>query len=292
MKRFSFPVVAVLCFGLRAAPGVAGDTRVLIWDERQPEQKQVYETFLGEAIGVYLSKQPGFSVKSVWLEMPDYGLDDATLDATDVIVWWGHKKNAAVAPARVEEVVKRVMAGRLGFIAIHSSIHARPFLRLMEERAKQDAFKELPEAERPGLGIEFHPSPPRGVLFVPSVERSGEGIKLMRPSGWIGGWRADAQPSLVRVLLPEHPIAKGLPNHWSIPKTEMYSEPFHVPDPDAVVFEERWEKGEHFRSGCTWSVGHGRVFYFRPGHETYPVFLQEENLRVIENAAAWIIDNR
>ena len=52
------------------------------------------------------------------------------------------------------------------------------------------------------------------------------------------------------------------------PETEMVDEPFHVPVPDAAVFKERRDKGDHFRSGCVWTVGKGRVFYFRPGHET------------------------
>jgi trehalose utilization protein len=68
----------------------------------------------------------------------------------------------------------------------------------------------------------------------------------------------------------------------------MYNEPFHVPPPDEVVFEEKWDKGEHFRSGCVWQVGNGRVFYFRPGHETYPVYQQAEPLRVLENAVRWL----
>ncbi|MEI6713094.1 MAG: ThuA domain-containing protein [Verrucomicrobiota bacterium] len=270
----------------------AGDTRVLIWDERQPEQKQVYESSLGEAIGQYLLKQGGFTVKYGTLEMPEYGLDDATLDDTDVIIWWGHRQNGAVAMGRVEEVVKRVVAGRLGFIAIHSSIHARPFLRLMEERAKLDAVKRLSDAEKAGMRFEFKESPPKGIPFEASVEIAGGVCRLMRPSGWIGSWRADAEPGHILTLLPEHPIAKGLPKRWSVTKTEMYNEPFHVPEPDEVVFEETWEKGERFRSGSVWTVGDGRVFYFRPGHETYPVFLQEENLKVMENASAWLIDNR
>ena len=68
----------------------------------------------------------------------------------------------------------------------------------------------------------------------------------------------------------------------------MYSEPFHVPPPDEVVFEERWDKGEHFRSGCVWKVGKGRVFYFRPGHETYGVYQQPEPLLVMTNAVRWL----
>ena len=68
----------------------------------------------------------------------------------------------------------------------------------------------------------------------------------------------------------------------------MYDEPFHVPEPDAVVFEERWEAGERFRSGCLWKLGDGYVFYYRPGHETFPVYKQEAPLKVVTNAARWL----
>lgn len=101
-------------------------------------------------------------------------------------------------------------------------------------------------------------------------------------------YRPDGAPGHLTTLLVDHPIAKDLPKQWDIPQTEMYNESFHVPTPDTVVFEERWDKGEHFRSGCVWKVGRGTVFYFRPGLETYPVFKQREPLRVIENAARWL----
>jgi len=96
----------------------------------------------------------------------------------------------------------------------------------------------------------------------------------------------------MRVLLPDHPIARGLPAQFAIDQTEMYDEPFHVPLPDAVVLEERWEKGEWFRSGSVWSLGRGRVFYFRPGHEIYPVFKNREVLRILENAVRWLGEKR
>jgi trehalose utilization protein len=67
----------------------------------------------------------------------------------------------------------------------------------------------------------------------------------------------------------------------------MY-EPFHVPTADEVVFEERWEPGEWFRSGCVWTLGKGKVFYFRPGHETYPVYKQPVALKVVENAVRYL----
>ena len=92
----------------------------------------------------------------------------------------------------------------------------------------------------------------------------------------------------ITVELPDHPIAQGLPRQFQVTRTEMYNEPFHVPSPDAVVFEETWEAGERFRSGLIWQIGKGKVFYFRPGHETYPVFKQAEVLKVLENACRWL----
>ncbi|MFG0332370.1 MAG: ThuA domain-containing protein, partial [Maioricimonas sp. JB049] len=101
-------------------------------------------------------------------------------------------------------------------------------------------------------------------------------------------YRPDGKPGTIQVLSPDHPIAAGLPNTFQIPRTEMYNEPFHVPEPDAVIFEETWEQGERFRSGMIWSIGEGRVFYFRPGHETYPIYKQAETLKVLENACRWL----
>ena len=92
----------------------------------------------------------------------------------------------------------------------------------------------------------------------------------------------------MKVLKADHPVAAGLPASFEIPQTEMYSDPFHVPEPDEVLFEETWEAGESFRSGLIWKIGNGRVFYFRPGHETYPVYKQELPLRIITNATLWL----
>lgn len=92
----------------------------------------------------------------------------------------------------------------------------------------------------------------------------------------------------MRVLLPKHPIARGLPSSFPIEQTEMYDEPFHVPTPDAVVLEEHWAAGEWFRSGSLWRLGAGRIVYFRPGHETYPVYTRPLALRVVENSVLWL----
>ena len=90
------------------------------------------------------------------------------------------------------------------------------------------------------------------------------------------------------MLKPDHPIVEGIPAEFEIPQTEMYDEPFHVPEPDEVILEERWASGEWFRSGAIWKLGKGRVFYFRPGHETFPVFKQPIPLRILTNAVRWL----
>jgi trehalose utilization protein len=97
-------------------------------------------------------------------------------------------------------------------------------------------------------------------------------------------YRPDGKSSTISVRNAEHPIANGLPRKFTVAATEMYNEPFHVPEPAELIFEETWELGERFRSGLVWNIGRGKVFYFRPGHETYPVYKQPEVIRVIENA--------
>jgi trehalose utilization protein len=269
--------------------------RVLVWDEQQPQQKEAYgDSFLGETIAAHLEKQSGLSVKSGRLDEAEQGLSEVTLNATDVLIFWCHRRVKEQDDARMEAVVKRVLEGKLALIALHSAHWAKPFVRLMQERAKADALAQLPEAERPSAKIEFLNENPyyRGVKkdapLTPSLARVGDAWQLTLPHCVFPAYRADGAPGHLHTLLPQHPIAAGLPAHWDIPQTEMYGEPFHVPAPDDVIFEEKWDKGEYFRSGLVWKVGQGRVFYFRPGHETYPVFQQAEPLRVLENAVRWM----
>lgn len=273
----------------------AVEIRVLVWDEQQPEQKNAYGgKFLGETIAAHLATQPGMIVKNAHLSSPAQGLDERALDATDVVIWWSHKKNPFVPEETVDRLVARVRQGRLGFIALHSAHWARPFVRLMQERAKDDALSQIPAAERATAKFtyaNFNPLgkvPLRDAPLTPSLRQEGGVWQLTLPGCIFPAYRNDGAPSHVTTLLPAHPVAAGLPPKWDIPQTEMYAEPFHVPKPDEVIFEERWDRGEHFRSGCTWRVGQGRVFYFRPGHETFPVFQQAEPLRVLVNAVRWL----
>jgi trehalose utilization protein len=100
-------------------------------------------------------------------------------------------------------------------------------------------------------------------------------------------WREIGEKERVYVIEPGHPIAEGLPEYFEVPHAEMYGERFDIPAPDTLVFISWFEGGEVFRSGCCYHRGAGKVFYFRPGHETYPVFYQSEIQKVLSNAVRW-----
>jgi len=100
-------------------------------------------------------------------------------------------------------------------------------------------------------------------------------------------WRNEAEKERLWLVEPGHPIAEGIPESIEVPEAEMYGERFDVPAPDTLVFNSWFEGGEVFRSGCCYRRGSGRVFYFRPGHETYPIYKQPEIQKVVANAVSW-----
>ncbi|HEY3376135.1 MAG TPA: ThuA domain-containing protein, partial [Armatimonadota bacterium] len=100
-------------------------------------------------------------------------------------------------------------------------------------------------------------------------------------------WREAAEKERVWVVKPAHPIAAGLDPYFELPNEEMYGEHFDIPDPDDVVFVSWFEGGEVFRSGCCFTHGLGKIFYFCPGHEVYPIYHDANVLRVITNAVRW-----
>lgn len=289
--RLILALLPFLAFAAEPAP-----IRVLIWDEQQPQQSQGYgDKFLGETLAAGLTGKAGLSIKTAKLADPDQGLSDAALDQTDVLVFWCHRKVKEQDDARVEAIVRRVQAGKLGFIALHSAHWAKPFVRLMQERSEADALATLPAADRSAAKWIFVNEAPyykgvkAGAPLTPFVKRDGNTCTLALPQCVFPAYRNDGAVGHVTTVSASHPIAAGLPAKWHIPQTEMYGEPFHVPAPDEVVFEERWDKGEYFRSGITWKIGAGKVFYFRPGHETYPIFKQPEVIKVVENAIRWSV---
>ena len=274
--------------------------RVLVWDERQPEQKAVYPDWIGNHIAGALRAAGGIDVASAALDDPDQGLGG--LEGRDVLIWWGHVRHGQLRPEAARETVARIEAGKLDLIALHAAHWSRPFVEAMNMRARAAAMAALAPGERSTATIvesqlfpEFYTPPKYGDLRTPSAiyRKPTVGpieVRLTLPNCCFPAYRPDGKPSEVRVLRPEHPIARGLPARFPIGQTEMYDEPFHVPPPDEVVLEERWPTGEWFRSGMVWRIGKGRVFYFRPGHETYPVYKDPNVLKVIENAVRWLGD--
>ena len=100
-------------------------------------------------------------------------------------------------------------------------------------------------------------------------------------------WRNTADTELVWTVAPAHPIARDVPHPIVIGEQEMYGEYFDIPAPDELVFLSSFSSGEVFRSGCCWRRGQGKVFYFSPGDQEYPVYDHPDVKRVLANAVQW-----
>lgn len=209
-----------------------------VHEHTHEEVRRVYPEGMHTAIAAGLRETPGIEVETVTLQMPEHGLTEARLAETDVLVWWGHMAHQDVLDEVADRVVRRVNEG-MGFIALHSALHAKPFRRLL------------------------------GTTCDISWREAGERERL-----WI--------------CAPGHPIVAGLEGpYFEIEHEEMYGEPFNVPSPDETILISWFAGGEVCRSGLTWRRGLGKVFFFRPGHETYPTYFQPEVQRVIANAVRW-----
>lgn len=111
-------------------------------------------------------------------------------------------------------------------------------------------------------------------------------MKLLMGTSMTLRWQHDQRERLI-CTAPAHPIAAGIPLHIDIPNEEMYGEYFDIPKPDDVIFTGWFSGGEIFRSGCTFQRGLGKIFYFQPGHEEYPIYYIPEIQQIIRNAVRW-----
>jgi len=125
-----------------------------------------------------------------------------------------------------------------------------------------------------------------GIIFLHSAHKSKPFMSLMGTSGYLC-WREAGEKSRVWTVSPAHPIAHGVPEQFLLEREEMYGEPFGIPEPDATVFISWFEGGNVFRSGVTFHREYGKIFYFQPGHETYPIYHNEYVQRIITNAVKW-----
>ena len=124
-----------------------------------------------------------------------------------------------------------------------------------------------------------------GLIVLHSGHYSKIFKKLMGTSGTLK-WRAQDRERLW-CIKPNHPIAKGVDETFVLDPEEMYGEKFDIPDPEEIIFLGWFKGGEVFRSGCTWTRGLGKVFYFQPGHESNTAFKNENVQKILQNAVRW-----
>jgi trehalose utilization protein len=216
--------------------------RVTVWNENRHEKRNpivagIYPQGIHGAIAGSLNSQSDIRARTATLDEAENGLPDSVLEATDVLLWWGHLAHTEVKDEIAEKVYQRVLEG-MGLIALHSANSAKPFRKLMG-------------------------------------------------TSCAARWREAAEKHRLWVVAPAHPIVEGLGDYFEIPHTEMYGEYFDIPKPDDLIFISWFQGGEVFRSGCCWSRGRGKIFYFQPGHETFPIYHQAEVQRVLINAVRW-----
>ncbi len=123
--------------------------------------------------------------------------------------------------------------------------------------------------------------------FVPlhSAHKSKPFMSIVGTSGNLSWGRN--QKEIMWTLMPQHPIAAGIPDHFIIEQEELYCEPFYIPQPDALVFGSWYEDGYIFRAGACFLRGAGKVFYFQPGHETCRSFFNPYVRKIITNGVRW-----
>lgn len=146
--------------------------------------------------------------------------------------------------------------------------------------AKQDDFSD-DVAKR----IQNHVLAGMGFIGLHSAHFS-KPMKLLLGTSMSLKWQ-HGQSEKLWCTAPTHPIAKNIPECINIPAEEMYGEFFDIPKPDDVIFTGWFSGGQVFRSGCTWTRGLGKIFYFQPGHEEYPVYYMDEIRQIIKNGADW-----
>ena len=238
--------------------------RVLVWDEAPAHApKSIYPDSINGAIAIGLNElgRGRIVATTANLDSPSQGITPETLGQIDVLIWWGHARHHEVSD-EVGQLIKNAVHKGLGFIPLHSAHYSKPFQAV--------------------LGATGH-------------------LK--------GGWREAQNPAdteEVTVCAPRHPIAQGIED-FTLPQEEMYGAPFDVPPAEAIIFQSYFPLGgEYFPSFATTvgegidpdftsgpgggkgrGKGAGRVFYFRPGHETYPTYFDPNVRRVLHNAVLW-----
>jgi len=215
---------------------------VVVWNEFRHERtkekiKAIYPEGLHAVIKSFLDVNEDMEVSLAALDDPDQGLPDERLEKIDVLIWWGHIAHGEVKDELAAKIQKRVYEGKMGFVALHSAHHSKPFRQIVGTNGNLS-------------------------------------------------WGRN-QKEIMWTLMPSHEIAAGIPDHFLIEEEELYSEPFYIPQPDALVFGGWYEDGHIMRSGACFHRGAGKLFYFQPGHEECRALYNPYVQRIITNAVRW-----
>lgn len=147
---------------------------------------------------------------------------------------------------------------------------------MFHNEVKDDLVERIAQRVRDGMGI----------IVLHSGHYSKVFRRLMGTECRFKWWE-EGDWERIFVAMPGHPIAAGLPESFELPNEETYCEFFNIPVPDELVFLSWFSGGAVLRSGCCYHYGAGKIFYFQPGHETYPVYYDPNIRQVLRNAAAW-----
>ena len=126
-----------------------------------------------------------------------------------------------------------------------------------------------------------------GAIFLHSAHHS-KPFKLLMGTSCNLSWREDGDSERIWVTKPGHPILDGIDRYFDLPHEETYAEPFDIPNPDEVILISSYSGTEVFRSGCCFNRGAGKIFYFQPGHETFPTYYDKNVQTIIKNAVKWV----
>ncbi|HTL40669.1 MAG TPA: ThuA domain-containing protein [Pseudolysinimonas sp.] len=222
------------------------------------------------------------------------------------VVVWGENRHEQVEPAvakryptGMHQTIREGIEEFLGEKAIVTTATLdEPEHGLTEERlAETDvltwwghaAHAEVDDAvvER----IHQHVLAGMGLVVLHSGHWSKIFMKLMGTTCTLR-WRSKHDREVVWTVDPTHPIAQGIPHPIVIEEQEMYGEFFDIPAPDELIFISSFTGGEVFRSGCTWRRGNGKIFYFSPGDQAYPVYYHPDVRHVIANGVEWAASDR
>ncbi len=126
-----------------------------------------------------------------------------------------------------------------------------------------------------------------GAIFLHSAHHS-KPFRMLMGTPCNLTWRESGDSEIVWVIDPAHPITRDIDRYFTLDGEETYGEPFSIPNPDKVLLIGNYSGGEVFRSGCLYERGNGKVFYFQPGHETFPTYKVPEVQSIIRNAVRFV----